>query len=244
MNRPFKFLDAFEAEDRDSFFGREREVEELYALVLESELTLVFGTSGTGKTSIIQCGLANRFPSTNWHPIFVRRGDDLNVALDRALRAQGRTPIPPDAPTREALRSLYLDIQRPLYLVLDQFEEIYVLGSEAEQERFYTTVSEILAGEVSCRIIISLREEYLAALTPFEAVVPRLFDARLRVETMRPRCVIEAIMGMTAAAGITLEHGEATAQLIVDQLDDQRVGVQLTYLQVYLDALYRRAAHR
>ena len=51
MNSPFKFLDAYTAKDKDLFFGRDKEVKELYNKVLMTSLVLVYGKSGTGKSS-------------------------------------------------------------------------------------------------------------------------------------------------------------------------------------------------
>ena len=61
MISPFKFLDSYTKDDRAIFFGRERETEELYQKVFESKILLVYGVSGTGKSSLIHCGLAGKF---------------------------------------------------------------------------------------------------------------------------------------------------------------------------------------
>ena len=74
VQSPFKFLDAYNKEDKDIFFGRDEEVEQLYELVFQSNLTLVYGQSGTGKTSLVQCGLANRFAASDWFNVYIRRG--------------------------------------------------------------------------------------------------------------------------------------------------------------------------
>ncbi|NJS15785.1 MAG: hypothetical protein HC788_15900, partial [Sphingopyxis sp.] len=87
-----------------------------------------------------------------------------------------------------------------------------------------------------------MREEYLARLHQYEKLVPSLFAKRLRVEAMSMANVEAVIMGTTAVHGISLENGAATAQAIITNLDDVRVGVQLAYLQVYLDKLYRLAS--
>ena len=239
---PFKFLDSYTQDDRAVFFGRDEEIETLYRLLGESRLVLVYGASGTGKTSLIQCGLTSKFSATNWLPVNVRRGDDLNAALLTALHALAITPLAAEATVPEAVRSVYLDHLRPLFLIFDQFEELYVLGSKAEQDQFYATVQAVLGTDVSCRIIVSLREEYLAMLDPFERAVPSLFDKRLRVETMTHSNVEKVILGTTAAHGITLEHGADTARKIIAQLDEKHMGVALAYLQVYLDHLWRGAA--
>jgi len=45
---PFKFLDSYTKEDRDIFFGRDHEIEELYQKIFESKIPIVYGVSGTG----------------------------------------------------------------------------------------------------------------------------------------------------------------------------------------------------
>ena len=86
MNSPFKFLDAYTIDDRQAFFGREEEVAALYDMVTRNRLMLVYGQSGTGKTSLIQCGLAARFDATDWYPLFIRRQTDINQSLAQRLR--------------------------------------------------------------------------------------------------------------------------------------------------------------
>ena len=49
MKSPFKFLDAYTIEDKDVFFGREKETEALYEMVFETKMLLLYGMSGTGK---------------------------------------------------------------------------------------------------------------------------------------------------------------------------------------------------
>jgi hypothetical protein len=238
---PFKFLDAYGAEDSKTFFGREAEIEALYTLVVKSRLVLVYGPSGSGKTSLIQCGLANRFKPTDWFPVFVRRGEDLNASLQQRINALATTPIDPADDIVAAARSLYLDFYRPLYFIFDQFEELFILGEPGEDAKFFASIQALLSSDLNCKIIISMREEYIALLQNFEAAVPTLFHSRQRVEQMTLGTVREVIIGMTGAAGITLEHGAETAGRITEQIGDPRAGVQLAYLQVYLDRLFREA---
>lgn len=86
---PFKFLRPFDKDDKDLFFGREEEVERLYDMTFDTRLIVLFGATGTGKTSIVQCGLANKFSETRWQELYVRRGkhimESIRCELDKAL---------------------------------------------------------------------------------------------------------------------------------------------------------------
>ncbi|KPK85189.1 MAG: hypothetical protein AMS27_08025 [Bacteroides sp. SM23_62_1] len=93
MPSPFKFLDAYTREDRAIFFGRDREIEEMYQKVFESKILLIYGISGTGKTSLINCGLANKFEDADWLPVNVRRGVNIVESLWKELWKIAITPL-------------------------------------------------------------------------------------------------------------------------------------------------------
>ncbi|MEY4202663.1 MAG: hypothetical protein RL013_365, partial [Bacteroidota bacterium] len=64
---PFKFLDAYDKDDEAIFFGREKETGALYEALSGVKHLLVYGPSGAGKTSLIECGLRNRFSDADWY---------------------------------------------------------------------------------------------------------------------------------------------------------------------------------
>ncbi len=243
MKSPFKFLDAYTEEDRDVFFGRSEEVAALYDMVTQNRLILVYGQSGTGKTSLIQCGLAAHFDATDWLPVFIRRQDDLNRVLEQSLgRIAGR---PEPASVTGLAEEIYLLYLRPLYLIFDQLEELFILGSREEQLRFIGTIRSILDLSTPCRILFVIREEYLAHLYEFERTVPSLFDRRLRVEPVGATRARDILRGSFRAFNIRAETPEdETFSRIVDNISSGRAGIQLPYLQVYLDMLYRSSYER
>ncbi len=158
---PFKFLDAYTRSDSPFFFGREEEIETLYQMVFQTDLLLVYGFSGTGKTSLIQCGLASKFQSHEWLALSIRRGNNLNASFEKALTeagggapeaegeldwmdqdwtAQGLAEAKVLSPLERRFKNIYLKHFKPIYLIFDQFEELYILGSRSEQEQFIHTV--------------------------------------------------------------------------------------------------------
>ncbi len=248
MQSPFKFLDAYGKNDLNRFFGREKETAQLYNSVFASNLTLLYGASGTGKTSLINCGLANKFYDTDWLPLFIRRGDNLNLSFNAALTSAAISPPNvPDAeedPIEDRIRRLYHDHYKPVYLIFDQFEELFILGKKEEQVLFYQTIAGLLSAGLQAKIILIVREEWIAWLNDFEKYVPTLFDNRLRVERMNDLNIARVIAGTATAEGIEIRPPRETILAIIDNLRDKYERVDLTNLQVYLDRLYRKFAEK
>lgn len=241
---PFKFLDSYGKEDKDRFFGREKETAQLFNAVHASNLVLLYGASGTGKTSLVNCGLANRFQTTDWLPLFIRRGTNINDSLARELRKLSNNSTDEELPLRHQIRELYLETYRPVYLIFDQFEELYIMGDQEEQRTFHQTVSELLQAGLQCKILIILREEYIAYLSEFEKIVPPLFDNRLRIEKMNERNLSKVVVGTCRYGEIALQPTKQTVGMILDNLRNPREGIDLTNLQVYLDRLWRKDLER
>lgn len=244
---PFKFLDAYEKEDQDIFFGRDNEVEVLYQMTYQSNLLLVYGMSGTGKTSIIKCGLANKFDKSDWFDIYIRRQENINDSLVRELNARDTLKSFEDGDTvPQMVHSLYLDHLRPVYLIFDQFEELFILGSEEEQTQLIVTIKAILdTHDLPCKIIIVMREEYLAHMSNFEKIVPTLFDKRLRIEPMTRSHAKDVIIKTASNDKFNIELCyDEIADDIIDKVTEGKGRVPLTYLQVFLDKMYRVAYER
>jgi hypothetical protein len=245
VKSPFKFLDAYDKGDKDIFFGRTQETYELYDRIRETNLVLLYGASGTGKTSLINCGLGNQFESTDWHPIFIRRKDNILVALREQLQEHAITKLPVDAPLIKRMQSLYMDYFKPIYLIFDQFEEIFILGNKEEQEDFFEDIYQLLESDVQCKVLISMREEYIAHLSEYEDTIPYLFDNRLRVEKMNSKNLKNVIEGTAREFNIDLAgDDEQIAELIIKRLRDKSGEIDLANLQVYLDRLYRMDLER
>jgi hypothetical protein len=245
MTSPFKFLEPYGKDDAAFFFGRDKETAQLFNAVHASNLTLLYGASGTGKTSLINCGLANKFYETDWLPLFVRRGMDINRSLSMAL--DRKLIETEENPERLAITKkvdlLFLDYFKPVYLIFDQFEELFIFGTKDEQDMFYATVKMLLeTPQLHVKIIISIREEWIAHLNDFEKIVPYMFDNRLRVERMSYDNLCEVVEGTLHHVGVKIDTPEKTVDMILNNIHDKKDGIALTNLQVYLDRLYRVAA--
>ena len=130
LARPYKGLAAFDDSDLDVrfFFGRERETEVIGANVMASRLTVLYGPLGVGKSSVLRAGVSRRLRSLADAivAVFNSWSGDSAAGLQRAVaHALGVEQPPPDVtpPTAVALAA---GSGGDLYLLLDQFEEVFV----------------------------------------------------------------------------------------------------------------------
>lgn len=245
MKSPFKFLDSYTKDDRDIFFGRDHEIEELYQRVFESKLLLVYGASGTGKSSLIHCGLANKFRETDWLPLVIRRGDNLLSSMATVVESVSLTKqtdkINTEAQFKKAVRSLYLDYYKPLFFIFDQFEELFIFGTKEEDESFIKILKSLLSADLQCKFIFIIREEYLGWLSTFEKSISSFFDNRIRIEKMDIGNAKSAIEGPCKIHNIDIEAGFAE-NMLKNLCPPNESEVELTYLQVYLDKIFKLAS--
>jgi WD40 repeat protein len=243
MKSPFKFLDSYTKNDREVFFGRDHEIEELYHRVFESKIMLVYGVSGTGKSSLIHCGLANKFQDTDWLPIVIRRGgniiDSMAAGIKGASITEQQSKFLSPADFKKGVRSLYLDHYKPVFFLFDQFEELFIFGDKEERRTFIHIIKSLVESDLQCRLIFVMREEYMAWVTEFEKFIPTFFSNRVRIEKMSHRNALEAIKGPCNVFNISLEEGFAEA--LLEKLSPGETDIELTYLQVFLDKIYQLA---
>ena len=69
---PWIGLESFTEATRSYFYGRDDEVAELARRVQRKLLTVLFGQSGLGKTSILRAGIVPRLRPEGYCPVYVR----------------------------------------------------------------------------------------------------------------------------------------------------------------------------
>jgi len=82
-DNPWPGLASFTEEARAFFFGREKETEELVRLIRRNTLTVLFGQSGLGKSSLLQAGAFPQLREADFLPLYLR--------LDHGPNAQRST---------------------------------------------------------------------------------------------------------------------------------------------------------
>jgi WD40 repeat protein len=217
---PWLGLRSFTEEWREYFFGRDCEIQELYERVLHRPLTVLFGQSGLGKTSLLCAGLIPRLREAGYRPVPIRLVHDVEAEpLERQVVTEicqtfrttawrpRREPLPdtglwqlfhdPDfgfvgSPEAQSLQPV---------LIVDQLEEIFTLG-EAKRPADARALWESLACLVENRPPLAIRrtlehddelaDRLLLSLQPCKLLLAVRDDFLHRLE--RWRCQMPSMM--------------------------------------------------
>ncbi|HYO64096.1 MAG TPA: ATP-binding protein, partial [Pyrinomonadaceae bacterium] len=227
---PYQGLIPYAEEDAPFFFGRDRDTRLIVANLFASPLTLLYGMSGVGKSSVLRAGAVNRLRGDEG--VFVLffntwQGDalnDLKAALTKAVFAQatfaparGRSAFavagglrrftPFRAPLADYLAAWAARLGRRLMVILDQFEE-YFLYHPQEDDFAEEFARAVVRPNAPVNFLVSVREDALAKLDRFEGRIPTLFDNYLRVEHLDRKAARAAIENPIRLYNTTLPSGE------------------------------------
>lgn len=237
---PYLGLVSFTEETREYFFGRDEEVAELARRVQRKLLTVLFGKSGLGKTSILRAGLVPKLRQHGYCPVYVRiaygretpePAEQIKAAIRRAASVSGEWTQAGVAAAGETLweflhhrDDVLCDAAgAPLLplLIFDQFEELFTLAQSDEFGRaraanFIEELGDLVENRPpkslearldeddsaaerfdfarsDYRVLIALREDYLAPLESLRHAMPSLVQNRLRLEPMTSTQALEAV---------------------------------------------------
>jgi len=203
-DRPYTGLMPFSERQAPFFFGRDGERKIVAANLLASRLTVLYGPSGVGKSSLLNAGVAchlRRLAQQNLEEfgtpefsviVFGAWRDDPRCGLGRILGQQ----VSEDMPGRlaEKLDRVSSRLECDLLVILDQFEEYFLYHPNEDcQSGFASEFAEAVNQSVRTSFLISIREDSLAKLDRFEGAIPGILGNRLRVDHLNLDAAREAI---------------------------------------------------
>jgi WD40 repeat protein len=209
---PYRGLMPYTEADAEFFFGRDRDTRLIIDNLKAYRITVLYGPSGVGKSSVLHAGVLKRmndreeesFATFGLHEAVVVycnswRDDPLTV-LGKLIRNGVSTAFPkadlslPDRLDAQTLGAVCEKFQIDVYLVLDQFEDYFLYhGDDPQDIDFSTVLAGLIGSTVRVNLLIAIREDALARLDHFEAHVPRLFDNRLRLDRLDEKSARQAV---------------------------------------------------
>ena len=265
---PWPGLAPFAEDQAVYFHGRRKEVEDLFRLVRLNQLTVLYGQSGLGKTSLLQAALFPRLRAAGYLPVLIRLHyaaaapgprAQLWQALAAAFQSGGVTapPLGEDETLWEYFhrRSLALadrngNALRPV-LIFDQFEELFTLGAEradgggfvrdgvaelaalienhppdrveARFNREPQLVAQFDFDRQDHRVLLSLREDYLAHLHDLAPRIPSITLNNLRLTPLDGPRALDAVE-KPGGALVTPDVAEAIVRFVAGSAEERKAG--------------------
>jgi tetratricopeptide (TPR) repeat protein len=255
-------------------------------------LTILFGQSGLGKTSLLRAGVVPRLRREGFCPVYVRidyapesppPSEQIKRAIFRATEAAGVWTRPGTAVEGESLweflhhrGDLLRDAQGksllPL-LIFDQFEEIFTLGQADDTGRerakeFLADLADLVENRppqsleqrletddsivdnfdfarADYRVLIALREDYLAHLESLKGTMPSITQNRMRLARMTGHKALDAVI-QPGGMLVTREVAEAIVRFVAGGTELANAEVEPSLLSLVCRELNtaRIAQHR
>ena len=244
---PYKGLRPFEPEDTTRFFGRDRVLTGLLNELEQTNLVLLLGASGSGKSSIVRAGLIPWF-SQQWgkhfvHFIFTPDQDPFESLygslLSRYKQAEARIARAGEIHTLSQVVQTLKSPESFWLLVIDQFEELFTISEPERRDNFIHSLvqlSQKYAHDRTVKIIATMRADFLDRLDPDPAnlLVQATHQHRPMITQMQRDEVRLAIEQPAAQHGVVFEPGLVEA--IINDVQGQ--AGYLPLLQYTLDLLW------
>lgn len=261
---PFPGLRPFAPEESDLFFGREGESKEVLRKLVKNKFVTVIGASGSGKSSLIYCGVLPKVrsykaeDSHTWRIISFRPGNNpfgnLADAFAESLKATGEKKVDkasilsslkdnPDG-IKGAVKTLLNSSDEKVLLVVDQFEELFrysTIGksniAQLPSGRFVDFMVEAASqSDLDIYTIVTMRSDFIGECAHYQGLTQLINNSNYLIPHMGRENYREAIEGPVKYAG-----AEIDPQLVEILLSD--IGDRTDQLPVLQHAMMRTWTH-
>lgn len=240
---PYRHLAPFEREHSSLFFGRQRNIAALRARLDASSFTVLIGTSGAGKTSLLRAGL---LPTVEvcWRVFLVEPGSRPLTALVERLARSGGISLS-EGVLREnpelaanALRNLAERSGKRMLLVVDQLEECFTQCRSGEDRNAFLSILVAIANDPrgTMSVLVAIREDFLSRLGEHPALIEKTDDNLILLRPPAGDDLKAALCAPAALRGFFFEPGLADA--VLHELETDRHAAPLPLLQLVATKLW------
>ena len=256
---PFPGLRPFTQEEDYLFFGREEQTIELLQRLGSNRLVAVVGSSGSGKSSLVRCGLLSELlggkmlgAGAAWEIAVTHPGGNPLALLTEALLEADLYDREEENVREnllatlsrshfglvEAVKQADLGDETNFLLVVDQFEEIFRFheAGQTQQEVANEFVSLLLEAaaqkEVPIYVVLTMRSDFIGECGQFEGLAEKVNHGEFLIPRLTREQYKRVIEGPIKVAG-----GQIAPRLLQRLLND--LGQQADQLPCLQHALMR-----
>jgi len=222
MTNPFILWESYSQENKQLFFGREKDVKAIKSM-LSNHHPVLFGSSGSGKSSICKAGLIPDFYIEDYSDQYLKNVfGSLADFLNSFNTFTGRHPKKPF-----------------ILLILDQFEKLFY--DRYSNINFIEQLIKAILPLQNFRLLISIREENLGDLFSFS--LSNRFsllndDTGYHLKKMENSKIFEVVKKNFNKSGVNIS--DRVVGLIIDIIDKTCHGVELSQVQAVCYELFEK----
>jgi Novel STAND NTPase 1/FHA domain len=199
LRSPWLGLAPYSEQTRAYFHGREREQRIVAANLGARRLTVLYGSSGVGKSSLLEAGVVPVLREKRAVLLFKQwqEAGFLDALKERCVEAAADvgTQLDPAQPLDDLLAATARASGAPVLVVFDQFEEYFVAHAAAANGSGFEPelARAVNRRDVNASFLISLREDSLAGMDRFQLRIPNLLGNLIRLEHLTMETAERAI---------------------------------------------------
>jgi WD40 repeat protein len=210
---PYKGLASFDESDQDAvfFFGRDSDRRLISANLMASKLTVLYGDTGVGKSSVLRAGVVRALREQGHSQgvvVFDAWKDDPCTGLMNAVKSVAG--VEARGTLADVLEAWAATLDADVYVILDGFEEyfLYHENEDGAGTLFVELPQAIKRPGLRASFLIALREDALARLDRFKANIPNLLGNYLRLPALDRIAARSAIVGPVEQYNALVEPSE------------------------------------
>jgi hypothetical protein len=192
---PFVGTRPFVREDQLYFFGRDQESSRLANMVVANNLSVLYGDSGVGKSSLLNAKLPLSLDKLepDWLIIsFAEWQLDCELKLTQIVKTE--TKISGKESIATSLVSFSVNEDRPILLILDQFEEFFLYRQGGKSSLEINLARLVNRRSNSVKVLLSLRSDGLFLLDKLRANIPNIFESMMLLEPLNEVAAVDCII--------------------------------------------------
>ncbi|NJK67511.1 MAG: PDZ domain-containing protein [Microcoleus sp. SU_5_3] len=247
---PYQGLKKFNFKDRERFFGRDKLIARLFEAVNRSNLSLVLGASGSGKSSLVRAGLmpelSKSLETGQFYDFIFTPNQDPFDSLYRCLQSEEKDykfseleaeiVLEAKADTLPKMISILKKKDERWLIFVDQFEELFTYDEPEKCKNFIEGIVKVAnSGDRSVKILLAMRSDFLEQLSAYPDLGEIANQNNIHLMTeMYSDELRQAIEQPAAKHGVVFEEG--LVEQIIKEVEGQKGFLPL--LQYTLNLLW------